>query len=384
MEVLADSKPLVLALDDIQWCDQASGDLVAALARRRTEAPVLLALAFRAGTIPVSLESALAAGDAEVADLRALTERECAELAGDQAAEAKRATVFRDSGGNPFYALQLARTEARPGDAGHTMQGVPQAVAASLHGELAALPPAARSLLEAASIAGDPFEPELAYAIAEVSTDDGLTVLDDLLDAALVKPTEVPRRFAFRHPLVRRAVYEGTRAAGGSLPTAARRRRSPPPAPRRRLARITSSKRPRRATARPSISSSKPRRPARRGRPRPPHTGLQPRCACSRMPPPRNASGSSAGWPTPRARSATSRIAARASSRLSTRRPPDTGTRTALLSALAGAENFLGHQTRARQRLTQALESMPSRESPEGVKALLDLATGAFFAADVN
>ena len=67
-------------------------------------------------------------------------------------------------------------------------------------------------LLESASIAGDPFEPELAFAIAELAPDPGVAALDELLDARLLHPTDVPRRFAFRHPLVRRAVYETSKA----------------------------------------------------------------------------------------------------------------------------------------------------------------------------
>ncbi len=47
--------------------------------------------------------------------------------------------------------------------------------------------------------------------IAELSQADGLDALDDLLELDLIRPTEVPRRFIFRHPLVRRAVYESTR-----------------------------------------------------------------------------------------------------------------------------------------------------------------------------
>jgi predicted ATPase len=84
--------------------------------------------------------------------------------------------------------------------------GVPRTVAAALVDELEALSRDARRLLDAASIAGDPFEPELAYEVGELSPDSGMAALDELLDAGLLHPTDVPRRFAFRHPLVRRAV----------------------------------------------------------------------------------------------------------------------------------------------------------------------------------
>jgi tetratricopeptide (TPR) repeat protein len=90
---------------------------------------------------------------------------------------------------------------------------VPWGVAAALTEEFALLAESARRVLEAASVAGDPFEPELAAAAAGVSENDALETLDELLRRDLVRASEVPRRFRFRHPLVSAAVYEGAPAA---------------------------------------------------------------------------------------------------------------------------------------------------------------------------
>jgi hypothetical protein len=79
------------------------------------------------------------------------------------------------------------------------------AVAAAVEAELAELPPAARALLDGAAVAGDPFDLDLAAAVAKAA--DPLDALDALLAAALVRDTGTPRRFAFRHPIVRHAVY---------------------------------------------------------------------------------------------------------------------------------------------------------------------------------
>ncbi|MDW5598906.1 hypothetical protein VSS74_31395, partial [Conexibacter stalactiti] len=90
---------------------------------------------------------------------------------------------------------------------------VPRAVVASLAAELADLPAPAQALLQGAAVAGEAFEPDLAGSAAELTPADALGALDELLARELVRETDVPRRFVFRHPLVRRAVYDG--APGG-------------------------------------------------------------------------------------------------------------------------------------------------------------------------
>ena len=90
---------------------------------------------------------------------------------------------------------------------------MPAAVAASLSEELALLSEGGRLVLEGAAVAGDPFEPELAAAAAGTSEAAAMDAVDELLQVDLIRTTDVPRRFRFRHPLVRRAVYEAT--AGG-------------------------------------------------------------------------------------------------------------------------------------------------------------------------
>ena len=212
LELIASERPLVLVLDDLHWSDGASVELIAALLRRRPAAPVLLALGFRPWQVAERLFAALAGAPVSRLELGGLSEADAALLL-DGAAPGDVAEIYGHAGGNPFYLEQLGRgfdAAALRRAPGAIAGSVPPAVAAAIAAELASLPAQTRRFLDAAAVAGEPFEPDLAAAIGELSDADGLAALDDLLAVDVVRPTQVPRRFSFRHPLVRHAVYEST------------------------------------------------------------------------------------------------------------------------------------------------------------------------------
>jgi ATP/maltotriose-dependent transcriptional regulator MalT len=218
LELLAGQRPVSVLLDDVQWADAASADVLALLLHRPPPTRVLLGLATRAGRAPdleAALEIAVRNGTADVLDVGPLS-RKAADALLPSLRRAARERLYVESGGNPFYLEALARAAGSDPHRGVAtgMAGVPRAVRAALAGEVGVLPPELREVLEGAAVAGDPFEPELAGAAVGVPEEVVLSALDELLAADLIRPTDQPRRFRFRHPLVRRAVYEGT--AGGS------------------------------------------------------------------------------------------------------------------------------------------------------------------------
>ena len=120
------------------------------------------------------------------------------------------ALLYEESGGNPFYLEQLARAGAtparRPGRPSPSA-GTRAGRRGDAGGARAAL--GGRPACPGGSVGGR--RPVRARARRRGVRRDGpqaIEAIDELLAADLVRTTDVPRRFRFRHPIVRRAVYE--------------------------------------------------------------------------------------------------------------------------------------------------------------------------------
>ena len=221
LEQLAETRPLVLVLDDFHWADSGSVELLGALMRRPPAGAVLVAVSLRPHQMPERLGAALERAHRAAAltriELGAFTPVEVREFLGGAVDTAEASILYEESGGNPFYLQQLARSLKRAGSGTPVSEisltdiGVPAAIAAALSEELALLSEDARLVLKGAAVAGDPFDPDLAATAAGTSEDSTMDAVDELLQLDLIRQTDVPRRFRFRHPLVRRAVYETTR-----------------------------------------------------------------------------------------------------------------------------------------------------------------------------
>ena len=203
----------MVALDDLHWADDASLELVAHLLRRPPRGRVALALAFRPAPVRPLLATALATAERDGAvierALGALSFADAETLLGTEIPGPVRGEIYEAGGGNPFFLQQLARQHAagRAVAAEPAGAGVPRAVARALEQEIAALGEEGRALAQGAAVAGDPVDLDLAAAAADLGEEATLAALDELLAGALLVGTEVPRRYRFRHPLVRHAIY---------------------------------------------------------------------------------------------------------------------------------------------------------------------------------
>jgi DNA-binding NarL/FixJ family response regulator len=222
LESLA-SPALVLLLDDMQWADEDTAELLAQLLRQPPRQPVLLALAYRWRQAPVQLRAAVATarGDDPPACLRLgpLSEAEAGLMLGGRGSRSWRRAIYQASGGNPFYLDALARQAggqepADDGEKGRAAGGeLPPAVASALIAELLVLSPAGQLAARSAAVIGDPFCVNSVGQVSGLGADGAAAAIGELAAADLIRPIEPTRLFAFRHAIVRCAVYESANPA---------------------------------------------------------------------------------------------------------------------------------------------------------------------------
>jgi DNA-binding CsgD family transcriptional regulator len=197
--VLAELQRLstVAIVEDIHWADDATLDVLRYVGRRIGRTSALLVLTYRHDEMTASSPLRAFLGDlaSSGATLRIhlppLSEEAVAVLVGERAMDTS--ALYRQTGGNPFFVTEiLASTDA----------GLPLSVRDAVMGRIARLSCAARSLLEAAAIAGARAEAWLLAA----SVPHAFEALDECLSAGML--LDYAGSYSFRHELARQAVME--------------------------------------------------------------------------------------------------------------------------------------------------------------------------------
>lgn len=191
----------VLALDDLQWFDEASVALLHYVARATAATPLVIACAARSGELEDNAAAFRVVRDltresrARHLALQPLTEDEVRTLAGriSNGADAERIAV--ECGGNPLFAIELARTHSHRGTLLETI------------GErLTQLDARARELVPWAAALGRHFDVDILGRATGMPSGEMLTALERLERVNVLRASD--RFYDFTHDLIREAAYQ--------------------------------------------------------------------------------------------------------------------------------------------------------------------------------
>ncbi|MFC6020147.1 AAA family ATPase [Plantactinospora solaniradicis] len=191
--------PLVIVLDDLHRADDQTIDALRYLLHSPPRAALLVAFAHRERQTPAQLRAA--AGTApELTRLRLgpLSRRQVGVLLAGRSHPLRPQELYRRSGGNPRYLEALATVG-------------PAAVDAATVAELDGLSPNARQTASAASVIGDRLHLPVVAQVAQLSNVDLLHAIDELVERDLVRYVPETGDLTFRHPFVRRTIYQSSR-----------------------------------------------------------------------------------------------------------------------------------------------------------------------------
>jgi DNA-binding SARP family transcriptional activator len=245
---LSQGAPLVVFLDDLQWADAATLDVLQYAGRRwqEQETPLLLLCAARSEALhPMSvahaphlaecLEQLERTASPTQLRLEPLTEADTADFVQAFGASDDSQFVqwlFHETNGQPFYLVETLndlsqqgalqthvdaegqrrlRTQVPTGGAGATMStgAVVQKVRRLIGGRLARLSAGAFDLLAAGAVLARDFTFERLCRVAGLDEGEGLRALDELLHSQLLveQPAETGAPYVFAHDKIRDVVY---------------------------------------------------------------------------------------------------------------------------------------------------------------------------------
>jgi predicted ATPase len=216
---LAERAPVVLFLDDIQWADAATLDVLHYAGRRwmESKAPILILMGMRtenlATTSALSIWLSGMEHDVKLVDiaLEALTFDETLQLMralGTDNIKTLGEWLFAETGGQPFYLMETLKALLERGVLAHRLQVdgkwivvfktapsnmhvlqhfLPPGVREVIRSRLVQLTPASFDMLVASAILGRTFTFEHICHVAGLKEDEGLPALDEILKKRLLQ-----------------------------------------------------------------------------------------------------------------------------------------------------------------------------------------------------
>jgi class 3 adenylate cyclase len=210
--------PVVMVIEDLHWIDNASAEVLGKIVGSESKLRLLLVHTHRPEYIPPWLDHAVVTKihlePLPSDDIRRLVQTR---LGAEAPSEALARHVAEKAEGNPLFAEEIVSFLTERGllnAKGGILEFDPSAVAAALPGSVQSLlnarvdrlVPEDRALLQAASVIGRRFDPELLATVADQTEIDGRLAAMQARD--LIHADSRSSDFVFKHALVRDALYQ--------------------------------------------------------------------------------------------------------------------------------------------------------------------------------
>ena len=212
----SESAPLLVVLDDIQWADASSGDLLGYLARHAAGRPLLFVATCRETELPDThplrnlINHMQREHSVRTLQIEPLSSEEIARLV-SHLPEDMVQRIQSQAAGNPYFAEELAHS---------TPPTLPSSITAALEHRVRTLSHACRQLLGSAAVLGGSFEFTTLYAMesassSPVSEDTVIEYLEEALESGVLSEERVGVRaiYHFWHPLLVNHLYDHVSAA---------------------------------------------------------------------------------------------------------------------------------------------------------------------------
>jgi DNA-binding CsgD family transcriptional regulator/tetratricopeptide (TPR) repeat protein len=207
----ARAQPLVLVIEDLQWADRATRDFLAFLVRAVRREPIALVISYRSDELhrrhplrPFVLELERS-GRALRIELAPFTPGELREQVAAILDEVPPPQLvdrlFERSEGNPFYTEELLASSREPGEP------LPASLRDSVLARVDARPAVVRDVLRIAAVAGAAADHARLATLTGLSEPELNRALRDAVESSLLTHDVSLPGYAFRHALVREAIY---------------------------------------------------------------------------------------------------------------------------------------------------------------------------------
>ena len=226
----ARSRALLLVLEDLQWADASTRELLDYATRRLRSTNVLVVATYRSDemhrkhALLPTIQGWRRNGQVEVVELKPLESGDVGEMVRAIFDETSVSDEFRDflvhrSEGNPFVIEETLRDALDRGDIFRTDEGwdrkslaemrIPPTVRDMILQRLERFNPEHVAILAAASVIGRSFDVQSLAAVAQVDEGEVVAALQASVLAQLIEEEDRRSgRFRFRHALTQEAIYE--------------------------------------------------------------------------------------------------------------------------------------------------------------------------------